>query len=272
MKARTRQFARSAGQRGLTLVELMIALAAGVVVSAAAVAFLMSTFRSNADYVQSTRLTQELRNTLDLLVRDLQRAGYDDDALTYVGNTNTSPFAPICITTAGAPTTCLDIGGGAGSCVIYAYDRTYPNGSTTASGTAGTVDVNNGEVRGLRLSTVSVNGRSVGVIEYAISSGGTKPACNGATADYSTFPPACDATSHWCALSDGSKLDVTSLRIANNGSSVTGSGVSMGVRRLDVSIAGRIAGNTDFTRDVRTTVKVRADCMRATLANCSASP
>jgi prepilin-type N-terminal cleavage/methylation domain-containing protein len=257
-------------QGGVTLVELMIALAAGVVVSAAAVAFLMATFRSNADYVQSTRLTQELRNTLDLATRDLQRAGYDDNALTYVGNSNVSPFAPLCIASMAAPTCVTDTT--AGSCVLYGYDRTYPNGTTTPSGTAGTVDVGNGEVRGLRLNSVTVNGRTVGVLEYAVSSGSTRPACDGASADYTTFPATCNSTSLWCPLSDGSKLDITALTIANNGSSTSSGGIAMGVRRLDIGMTGRIAGSTDFTRNVRASVKVRADCMRAAIGSCSARP
>ena len=91
---------------GFTLVEMMVALVAGMIVSTALVAFMLSSMKSNGEYVQSTRLTQELRNTLDLLTRDLLRAGYDDDGMNYVGKTNVSPFTPVCITAAGAPGTC----------------------------------------------------------------------------------------------------------------------------------------------------------------------
>lgn len=259
---------------GFSLIELMIALAAGLIVSTAIVAFMMSSFKSNAEYVQSTRLTQELRNSLDLAVRDLQRAGYDDDSLRYLGSQNISPFSPICIATSAAPTVCLGIGGGAGNCVIYAYDRTYPNGSSTASGTAGTLDVGNGEVRGLRLASATINGNTVGVIEYAVSEGTTKPACNGAAVDYSTTPADCNATSLWCPLSDTGKLDITSFTIADNGNSMSDAENSMGMRRLDVALVGRIAGTTDFTRDVRSSIKVRSDCIRviADFGECDASP
>ena len=43
--------------RGFSLIELMIALVAGLLVSGAAVLFLMSSMRSNGEYVQSVRLT-----------------------------------------------------------------------------------------------------------------------------------------------------------------------------------------------------------------------
>lgn len=259
---------------GFSLIELMVALAAGLIVATAIVAFMLSSFKSNAEYVQSTRLTQELRNTLDLAVRDLQRAGYDDNALIYLGNQNSSPFSPICIATSAAPTVCLGLGGGAGNCVIYAYDRTYPLGTTVASGTAGALDVSNGEVRGLRLATATINGNTVGVIEYAVSEGTTKPACDGDAVDYSTSPPDCNATSLWCPLSDTTKLDITGFTIADNGTSMADTSNTMGMRRLDLNLVGRIAGNTEFTRDVRSSVKVRSDCIRTTgsFSACGDSP
>jgi prepilin-type N-terminal cleavage/methylation domain-containing protein len=259
--------------RGFSLVELMVAVVAGLIVSGAIVTFMMSSFRSNAQYVQSTRLTQELRNTLDLVTRDLQRAGYDDDALAFLGNTNVSPFAPICITTAAAPTTCV-AAATVGSCIIYAYDRTYPNGSTTEVGTKGAIDLSNGEVRGLRRVSATINGNTVGVVEYAVSTGTTEPACNGASPDYTAYPPVCNATSTWCPLSDGSTLNVTQFDVTNNGSTLADDDLSMAVRKLDVAIAGQLVGDTTFTRDVRSSIKVRADCVRATtnFGTCTLTP
>ena len=82
---------------GFSLVEMMVALAAGLIVSGAVIAFLLSSMKSNGEYVQSTRLTQELRNTLDLVTRDLSRAGYNDNALLFVSLPNISKFAPMFI-------------------------------------------------------------------------------------------------------------------------------------------------------------------------------
>jgi len=270
-------------QKGFSLLELMIAVTIGLIVMATVVTFMMASFKSNSEYVQSTRLTQELRNTLDLATRDLERAGYDDDALAYVANANVSPFSPVCVTTAASPTTCLAatpaIGDAIGSCVIYAYDRTYPNGTSTASGTPGVLDVGNGEVRGLRRSSVTTfNGQTVGVLEYAHSSGTTKPSCDGATANYSTYPATCNSTSLWCPLSDTSKLDVTALSLENNVNSVTGSGNELGIRRIDLAISGKLAnlnGSSEvITRNVQSSVKIRSDCIRTTgsYSACSSVP
>jgi prepilin-type N-terminal cleavage/methylation domain-containing protein len=68
------QYRRSAG---FSLVELMVAMVAGLIVTGAVVAFTMSTMKGNTEYVRSARLTQELRNSLDQVTRELRRAGYD---------------------------------------------------------------------------------------------------------------------------------------------------------------------------------------------------
>jgi prepilin-type N-terminal cleavage/methylation domain-containing protein len=259
----------SAAARGFTLVELMIALVAGLLVSGAVLAFFLPSMRSNGEYVQSTRLTQDLRNTLDLITRDVRRAGSDDDALAYVGNANVSPFTPICLAN-GSSTTCLG-NGGTGDCIIYAYDRTYPNGTTTATGTPGTIDQGNGEVRGIRRKSVTnAEGRTVGVIEYARSTAGTRPHCDGAAATYTSYPAACNGV--WCPLSDPAKVDITALTIVNNSQVIGVNPSALMQREFDITLTGRIAGNTEFTRDVQTSLKIRSDCMRAAVSNCNARP
>src|SRR5688572_4073809 len=96
---------------GFGLVELMIATAVGILLSTAVIAFMLASMRSNGEYVQSVRLSQELRNTLDLVSRDLSRAGYNDRSLALDSLPISSPFAPVFVkdelpaVTAGAPAT-----------------------------------------------------------------------------------------------------------------------------------------------------------------------
>jgi hypothetical protein len=129
------------------------------------------------------------------------------------------------------------------------------------------LDVSNGEVRGLRLSTDAISGKKV--IEYAESFGTTKPTCNGAVADYSTYPPVCNATSGWCALSDPTVLNITEFKITDASADV---GTELKLRKFDISLQGQLASSTEYTRAVQSSVKVRADCVRATLSDCLASP
>lgn len=255
--------------RGFTLVELMIALVAGLIVSGAVLAFFFSSMKSNGEYVQSTRLTQELRNSLDLITRDLRRAGSDDASLNYVGNLNTSPFTPMCVTANAAPNTCVTPGN-SGDCALYGYDRTYPNGTTTVTGTAGVVDVDRGEVRGVRRRTATVNGVTVGVLEYAQSTGTTRPACDDATATYTSFPPACNGT--WCPLSDPTRVNITGFTLTSNSQQIGVNPSALISREFDIQIIGQIVGDTSFTRDVQTSLKIRSDCMRPAIADCRARP
>jgi prepilin-type N-terminal cleavage/methylation domain-containing protein len=241
-------------QKGFSLVELMVAITAGVLVAGSVVVFAMSSMKSNGDFVQSTRLTQELRNSLDLVSRDLRRAGYNDDALSFLGNANTSPFARLRVEDI------TEADGTHSDCVLYAYDR------TAAGGVKGTLDANNGEARGIRRKEVTVNGRTIGVLEYGVSANGVKPACSDAAIDYAIVPVACVGT--WCPLVDARNLDIADFDITQDFQDLPGTGGQMRIRNLRISMTGRLSGKNDFVRRVETRVKIQADCSLATFANC----
>jgi hypothetical protein len=232
----------------------------------------MSSMKSNAEYVQSTKLTQSLRNTLDIVVRDLRRAGYDENAVTRLagGNTNVnvgaSPFSPMLLDNSDATN---------GSCIIYGYDR--------PSGTGGSVDVANGEVRGLRrrVVTPSNTGSQVGVIEYAVSLGTTRPTCAAASATYTTYPPSCNGV--WCPLTDASTVNIQTFTITELSSTVIGvDPTAVRLRNLQVALNGRLVGDngssylngvsTSFRRGLLASVRARTDCVNTTITNCNASP
>lgn len=256
---------------GFSLIELMIALVAGLIVSYAVVAFAMSSIKSNGEYVQSTKLTQSLRNTLDIVVRDLRRAGYDDLAVARLAGGGTSPavgaspLSPVLLDNSDATNQ---------SCIIYGYDR--------PSGTPGSVDVANGEVRGLRrrVVTPSNTGSQVGVIEYAVSSGTTRPTCADASATYTSYPPACNGV--WCPLTDASTINIQTFTIAQNSTQVGTDPNAVSIRNLQIALNGRLVGDngtsylngvsTSFRRGLQATIKVRSDCVNIAISNCNASP
>lgn len=93
---------------GLSLVELMVALVAGLVVVGAVLALVVSIMKSNRETLQSTRLNQELRATLAVIANDLRRARSVEDPLTVAMAAGGNPFAAVSTSTAG--------------CVVYAYD------------------------------------------------------------------------------------------------------------------------------------------------------
>jgi prepilin peptidase dependent protein B len=62
--------------RGLSMVELLVGAALGLVVSAAAAKLLAGHIHESRQLLLEARLMQDLRTTTDLVTRDLRRAGY----------------------------------------------------------------------------------------------------------------------------------------------------------------------------------------------------
>jgi type II secretory pathway component PulJ len=104
----TRNASRARQVRGFSLVELMVALVAGLVVVGAVLALVASIMQSNRETLQSTRLNQELRATLAVIANDLRRARSVEDPLTVAVSAGGNPFAAVSTSTAG--------------CIVYAYE------------------------------------------------------------------------------------------------------------------------------------------------------
>lgn len=62
--------------RGFTLVEAMVGLAVGLLVVAAAAALLATHLHENRSMLVDARLMQDLRSSMDIIVRDVRRSGY----------------------------------------------------------------------------------------------------------------------------------------------------------------------------------------------------
>jgi hypothetical protein len=251
---------RPMNQNGFSVIELMISLVAGLIVTGAVLAFTASSLQANAEYVQSTRLTQSLREVVDYASRELRRAGHDqvfmDQLAQSPGSVTVSPFAPIFINDAG-------------TCVIYAVD--FDPGNDGAG--AGIVNLANGEIRALRRVTATVNGVVVGVIEIGQSDAAGAPACNDSSANYVTFPASC--AGRWCPLSDPRAINVSELIVTRTAVDVpapTNTSLSMQIREISIVIAAALRSDPDVVRRVNTRVRVRADCVRNNLPSCSAAP
>ena len=245
---------------GFSLVELMIAMAIGLVVIASVLAFTMSSLNANTEYVQATRLTQELRNSMDVVSRDLRRTGYDENSMSLLLKTITvpSPFAPIFT----ADNLNSDGNTATDDCILYAYDR--------ADGVPGTINLARGEIRGLRRATTTINGVTVGVIEMAESASGVTPSCTGTAVNYSTYPARCTGNG-WCALSDPRQINITAFNLTVT-RTVPADTSNLQIRDIDISIQGTLPGQPDVIRGVQGNIKIRSDCIRTVIAQCNAAP
>jgi prepilin peptidase dependent protein B len=85
--------------RGLSLVELLVGTAIGLVVVAAASLLVVHHVRENRALMIETRLMQDLRTAADLVSRDLRRAGYWGSAASGVTGDGdaalTNPYAAL---------------------------------------------------------------------------------------------------------------------------------------------------------------------------------
>ena len=250
--------------QGFTLVELMVAIVPGMVVSGAAVAFVLSSLSSNTSFVRSARLNQDLRSNMDYVTRELRRAGYDENAMRYIAlsasNNATSPFAVLQVVR----------GASNNSCVLYAYDSKAA--AVGGVGGPGKLDAAAGEIRGLRRMSRTVNGRMIGVMEVAQTGNGVALLdCDAAgPTDYATnYPASCNDTTGWCPLSDPMQLDITRFRIVDNFFWTPPSAVANGskVRDLDIAMSGVLVGDNSVVRDVQSSVRVRAECLRPVAAS-----
>lgn len=102
-------------QKGFNLIELMVALTLGLLLLAAVSQIYVNTTGSSHNTLKMARVNQELRAAMDVMVRDIQRAGYYNQATAtgtgaVAGATN--PFMQ------GANNLAIS-----GNCITYTYDR-----------------------------------------------------------------------------------------------------------------------------------------------------
>jgi type IV pilus assembly protein PilW len=99
---------------GFSLVELLVAMALGLIVIGAVIALVLSIIQSNNQTIQTTRLTQELRATAAVIAADVRRARGAADPLAAAKQGN--PFATIFLDGVANPPD-----GTTGSCLSYGY-------------------------------------------------------------------------------------------------------------------------------------------------------
>lgn len=81
-----RSFVAQRRQRGLSLMETMIAMAVGLVVTAAMIAMMANTLGSGTRTIEMSRLQQEMRAAMQLVTRDVRRSAYTAEAILCFGN------------------------------------------------------------------------------------------------------------------------------------------------------------------------------------------
>ncbi len=103
-------------EKGLTLIEMMIALLLSLLVTAMVISMFSSSIGGHAQAIQTLRLNQDMRIAMDMIVRDIRRAGYWSGA-TVASNAHASHIGSTL------PIGIFDYQTGTDNCVLVSYDH-----------------------------------------------------------------------------------------------------------------------------------------------------
>lgn len=135
MLNRLQMHGRPLRARGFSLIELMISIVIGLLVVAGATSLIVGINQSNAATVNSARLTQELRATLEVVSNELRRARRVDDSIGQIGVVAADQAATPAVTYTVATDT---ISAPATGCIIYGYEGRENNAASTLDTTRST--------------------------------------------------------------------------------------------------------------------------------------
>jgi len=175
-------------QAGVTLIEAMISLALSLIVTSAMVVLMANSMGTSTRIIQMSQLTDELRNAMSMMTRDVRRANYSANAIFCYGNADCGdPGGPA--EQAGD----IQISGG-GSCFIFNLDRNFDGDS---------IDDEDGAAGFRRVP--SLNEPTVFVIE--MWTGGNSPNC-------ATAPAPND---DWIELTDPDTVNIIVFDVNHTG-------------------------------------------------------
>ncbi|MEO7337315.1 MAG: prepilin-type N-terminal cleavage/methylation domain-containing protein [Caldimonas sp.] len=212
--------------RGLTLVELMIGIAIGLVIAAAAISFLATSLHEQRRLLLESRLMQDLRTAADIVARDLRRAGYWGAAADSVrqfdtGSAPANPYLAIAPSSAASDS------------VAFLYSRDANEN--------GVVDAN--ERFGFRLRA--------GILEMQLGAGNWQALTDPGTLSVGTFsiePSVQDVT-----LEQGCQSACPSASIDCP--------PRVSVRSLAVLLTGNAVADPSLSRTVRSLIRLRNDAV-----------
>lgn len=215
--------------RGFSTMEVMISITLSLVVTSGMVGLMSSTLGNTSRIVNMTKLTDDMRTTMQMLTRDLRRSSYNANAMYCYGNEDCGSD--------GSATLAPDISiSASGDCFTYLLDRDHDGDST------------DNDAGGFRRTTSG----GVGVIQMWI--GGASPSCTA-------------ADSNWAQITDPNSMDISGFSIDDdlsytevvfdNGTKT----ISQKVRKLRIDIQAALVADDSITRSVQDVISVRNDLL-----------
>ena len=261
-----------AGQRGLSLVELMIGMALGLMLLSGVVSVTVKIQAANALSMKMSRLNQQMRSTLDVMVKDLQRAGYVnwraalDNCAAYGGDVAEASWSATdfyqCVTPVMSamgqllPESLYD---GGSECVLYSYDLDGDGGRNTADFELFGFKLSGGAVRtrtaGDTHSCDSGTWQALSDAEVVISALSfridTEPSEAGQAAAYRLFFDAGASYAGWQSSGPGESCAVTGAHWLDD--------KCVWRRRVTIELTGHLASAPDVSMSLTGSVALKND-------------
>ena len=233
---------RLTSSRGFSLVELLVALIAGLIIVAAAGTLYVSILRANAASVQLSALNLGMQSLMDIMERDIRRAGYFASAAQNLARTSagTPVLAPsdrtamFSLHVSAGSTTLQDlqriaVAAPLYDCILLRYD------ADDDGAIAG-----NAEIMGYRFVSTEKG------LEF-------KQWTTVAT----QLSELCDGDTGWSNISQDGQLQLTSLTFAID--PATGFASPSGQRRIIITLVGRSQHKPALTLSLQRQVRIRND-------------
>ena len=181
-------------QAGLTLIEAMISLALSLIVTSAMVALMANSLGTSTRVIHMSQLTDEMRNAMSMMTRDVRRANYSANSIFCYGYSkcgyDTSTEAKYSALQLGdIDITLVDDN----ACLTFTLDRNFNGGVTYALDPAA----------GFRLR----NDAESGVAWIEMYTGNEEPNCSAA-----------DGADGWIELTDPGTVNITEFTVDDAGS------------------------------------------------------
>lgn len=217
-------------QAGFSLMEGVVSMSISLIVTSAMVALMANSLGSTTRIVNMTKLSDDLRNTMQLMTRDVRRTSYNANAMLCYGNDDC--YSDGSVTLPGDITV-----SNSNDCFTFLTDRDHDGDSTE------------NDAGGFRRRVVG----GVGVIE--MWTGDNSPSC------------AANDT-NWIAVTNVDSMDITTFNV-DDALSYTeviyddgaGNTISQRVRKLRFNIQAALLHADNITREIEDVISVRNDLL-----------
>jgi prepilin peptidase dependent protein B len=220
-------------QAGFSLMEAVVAMSISLVVTAAMVALMANSLGTASRIVGMTKLSDDLRSTMQMLTRDVRRTSYNANAMLCYGNDE-------CYTDGSLTMTGDIVISNAEDCFTFQLDR-LSDGNSTNDAAGGFRRVEEGGVGALEMWT-----------------GGSAPNC------------AAGSGGDWVRITNPDSMDITNFNVNDDDLSYTQvifdngvTTISQRVRKLRFQIDAALVNTSGvaITRHMEDVISVRNDLL-----------